>query len=93
MVALVTLAQIKTDLRVEGNDDDVDLTLKLAAATEIVIDYIKRPDHGWTEPTAPFLIKAAIILVVRNLFDVENSNPITDGVKSILHRYRDPALA
>jgi len=93
MASLISLADAKTDLRVTSTDDDNDVTLKMNMATEIVVDYIKRPDHGWDVDTSPYLIKAAIILVLRNLFDEENSDPLTDGVKAILHRFRDPALA
>lgn len=92
-MALLTLAEAKTDLRVEGNDEDADVTLKMEAATEIVIDYIKQPDHTWTAADCPFLIKAAVMLVLRNLYDAQDAHPLTEGVKAILHRFRDPALA
>jgi hypothetical protein len=94
MAALVTLAEAKAHLRVLANDQDTDITMKALAASDIVIDYIKRPAHGWTDTTAPALVKAAILLVLGALFeDREGGDPISDAVKSLLHRYRDPAYA
>lgn len=94
MAALVTLAEAKTHLRVLADDQDSDITAKALAASDIVIDYIKRPDHGWTDVTVPALVKSAILLVLGALFDDrEGGDPISDAVKSILHRLRDPALA
>jgi hypothetical protein len=99
MAALVTTEEARTHLRLtEGDMGDADtavtVTLYAEAATEIVIDYIKRPDHGWTDEDAPFLIKAAILLVTGALFDNrEGGDPLSDAVKSLVQRYRDPALA
>lgn len=93
MAALVTLAEAKAHLRILSTDQDGLIGTQANAATDIVIDYIKRPDHGWTDGTAPPLVKAAILLVLGGLFAEREGATITDGVKSILHRYRDPALA
>lgn len=92
-MALVSLADAKADLRILGSGEDVDIQNKLNTAEAIVVDYLKRPDHGWTEESAPLVVKAAILLVLRNLFDEQNSDPITPGVVSILFRQRDPTLA
>ena len=93
MVALVTLAEAKDHLRVTGDDDDADITLKVGMATDIVIDYIEKPAHGWDATTAPPLIKAAILLVLSPLYDDSEGDPLSDPVRRILHRQRDPALA
>ncbi|AHE52631.1 head-tail connector protein [Sphingomonas sanxanigenens] len=93
MVALVTLAEAKAHLRVEDDDQDADIDLKRLAAGDIVIDYIKRPDHGWTEATAPFLIKSAVLLMLGELFANRETADLPPGARSILHRFRDPALA
>lgn len=93
MAALVTLDQAKMRLRLTDSDSfhDADVTMKAEQATDIVVDYIKRPDHGWTDADAPPIIQAAILEVVRNLF--EGTDPLPQPVKDILWRYRDPALA
>jgi hypothetical protein len=44
-------------------------------------------------PSAPPLIKAAVLLVLAVLFDRPGDDPLMPGVKNILHRYRDPAIA
>lgn len=102
MVALVTLEQVKSSLRVDFIDSDTDLALKIEQATDAVVDYIKKPDHGWTVETVPGRVSAAIILVVKSLFDdsekAELLSALAGGelknpVVSLLYRLRDPALA
>ena len=102
MAALVTINEAKRHLRVDFPDDDADIEFRMNAASEIVVDYIKRPDHGWTDATAPFLIKAAVLIVLENLYDYRGGEEpayaqadgyLTQPVTSILHRYRTPALA
>lgn len=102
-MALVTLVEAKSHLRVMHDDEDNDITLRMEAATEIVVDYIKQPDNEWTDADAPFLIKAAILLVLADLYENrgDGESPeygqadgyLTKPVTAILHRYRDPALA
>ncbi len=41
MRELVTLQQARDQLRSDTTDDDTDLRLKIAAASELVIDYLK----------------------------------------------------
>lgn len=95
MAALVTLDEVKNRLRIDFNDDDVDVLAMAEEATDIVIGYIKKPDHEWTENAVPFRIKAAILLVVSRLYESRDGEGeiLTDAVKSLLHRDRDPALA
>jgi len=86
---------LRIDVDVESPPGPVDLLLemKILQASDIVADYIKYLDHPWTETDAPPLIKAAVLLVLSVLYDNPELDPLTVGVKSILHRYRDPALA
>lgn len=110
MARLVTIEQAQAHLRlnVEGSppvtDDHADLEFKIAQATEIVIDYIKRPDHGWdldaSPPVeAPALVQAAVLLVLSALYEDREGTGDGDylrpdgAVVRILHRYRDPAIA
>jgi len=102
-MSLVTLDEAKSHLRVMHSDEDATITLYMNAATEIVIDYIKKPDHEWTDAEAPFLIKAAILLVLAGLYENRGDDEKPDysqadgylakPVTAILHRYRDPAYA
>lgn len=92
-LGLITLAEAKVHLRIFDDGSDADISLKGRAASEIVIDYIKRPDHGWTAETAPKLVKAATLLVLGALFEErEGGDPISDAVQNILWRHRDPTL-
>jgi hypothetical protein len=98
MPALVTADEARRHLNLTESDMDADktadITAKAQAATDIVIDYIKRPDHGWDDATVPPLLKIAVLLVLGALADDrEGGAPLSDAVKSLLHRYRDPALA
>jgi len=109
MAALITIEQARRQLRIGADDDTFDHELEtlMEQATAIVIDYIKRPAHGWmaTSETAggsPYdpdfvIVTAAIAEVLTNLFrhrgDAEVAGPLTARVKSMLERLRDPALA
>jgi hypothetical protein len=91
---LCTLEQAKTHLRVDDPASDADVMLKLIQASEIVVDYIKKPDHGWNEFTAPRVIQAAVLLVLSELYDQrEGKDGIPAAAKALLGRSRDPALA
>jgi hypothetical protein len=93
MPALVTLEEAKLRLRIVPAETafDGDLAMKIEQATDIVVDYIKQANHTWTDVDSPPLIKAAILEVVKNLF--EGAEPLPQAIKNILWRYRDPALA
>jgi hypothetical protein len=81
-MALITLEQAKLQLRLTGTTEhDSDIALKMEQATAIVVDYIKRPDHGWEagSPGSPgggspqddaefTIVQAAILEVLTNLF-------------------------
>ncbi len=49
-------------------------------------------EEGETVVAVPAPVTAAIILVVRNLYD-EVEEPLSEPVKNLLRRQRDPALA
>jgi hypothetical protein len=107
MAALISLEQAKIQCRIPADttEYDDDLWLKIEQATAVVIDYIKRPDHGWVLGTqgspeddpAFTIVQAAILEVTNNLFqhrgDTDVEGPITPRVESMLRRLRDPALA
>lgn len=93
MAALVSLAEAQTELRQPGAAFAIDIGKKANMASDIVIDYIKRPDHNWTEETVPLVVKAAILAVLQILYDEPNGDPLNANVRRLLHRFRDPALA
>lgn len=99
MTVLITLAQAKAQLQMlEGEDDrDSQIILTMEAASDIVVGYLKNPNHGWTDRTVPPRVRAACLLVLTNLWahrgDDGYSDPISPAVVSVLMRDRDPALA
>lgn len=102
MAALLTLDVAKRHLRVDHTDDDADITRKIDQASAIVLDYIKQRDAVWTPDDVPAPIQAAVEIMLSKLYD-DRAAGVTDNevamgylpktVTSILHRYRDPALA
>lgn len=97
VAALITLTQAKDQVEIEHDEKDSAILLKIEEASAIVTDYIKRPDHGWTDRTVPAHVRAAVRLVFASLWsnrgDGEAPDPLSATVKSLLHRERDPAVA
>ena len=85
-------------LRFRGKIDytDAQLAVLLDDAEATVIDYLKRPDHGWTEETVPGEVRAAVVRVAVLMLDQTTSDKpvqfIDEGVVALLERHRDPAL-
>lgn len=102
MTALVTLAQGKAHLRVDHDDDDVDIQMRIDAASEFVIRYVKR-DPPWDIDTIPADARVAVLLTLSWFYDARAAGAFDNpsiamgypppAVSAILHRYRDPALA
>ena len=102
-MALITVEQAATHLRITGSEYADDLELKMAQAEALVIQYLKRPDHEWTIETEDdpefTIVQAAILEVLSNLFgdrgdrDKPTDGPLTDRVKRMLSMMRDPALS
>lgn len=93
---LIDLETAKSHLRIDGDDSDDNLYRKMRQASAIVLDYLKVSEDEWdiydTEADPlPDEIEAATLLVIESLFD--GTEPLSDTVKSLLHRHRDPALA
>jgi hypothetical protein len=101
MAALVSLDRAKAHLHIDWNDQDEELAAKVTDASDTVVDYLKRPDHGWDETTAPGQVQAAVLLVLGALWsqregvgqNAADLDPISPAVASLLRRMRDPALA
>lgn len=101
MAALVTLERAKAHLHIDWTDQDEELAQKVSDASDTIIDYLKRPDHGWDEESAPGQVQAAVLLVLGALWshregvgqNAEDLDPISPAVASLLRRMRDPAIA
>jgi hypothetical protein len=104
-MALVTLAQVNLALRLDlvENDERIpDIELKIKQAEDAVVDYLKKPDHGWDDATVPGRVSAAVLLVIQSLLDEADTGGLLTGlgtgdpknpVVALLYRLRDPALA
>src|SRR5688572_21505306 len=104
-MALIALEDAIRHLKLTDADpDDQDLALKLLHAEALVVNYLKRPSHGWTIDTDPetdlefAIVQAAILKVLANLDaadrgDAEKPRDPMDGVLLMLGPLRDPALA
>ena len=94
---LVDLDTAKQWLRVTGEDEN-ELVQRLAdQASAIAVDFIKRPNHGWTAETVPMHVQAAVFHILKRLYDDRDGEleggPLPDYVKDMLRRERDPAIA
>jgi hypothetical protein len=102
---LITFEDAVRHLKLQDADpDEQDITFKMQQAEALVINYLKRPDHGWTVDTDPeedhefSIVQAAILKVLTNLDsadrgDAEKPRDPLDGVIQMLAMLRDPALA
>jgi hypothetical protein len=86
---MIDIEMAKIHLRVDITDDDERIQFKIEQASSIVLDYLKLQEAP--SPVPPF-VQAATLLVLEALFDGA-SDPLSDTVTRLLHRYRDPALA
>ena len=59
---------------------------------DIIVGYLKITELTWTVDTVPPRVRTAILLTIQAIYDTTD-DPITDAVKSLLWRDRDPALA
>jgi uncharacterized phage protein (predicted DNA packaging) len=103
-MALITLDAAKLHLRLDTDDHDDLLEEEIIPdVSGIILDYLKMESTAYQttsgEPDdVPAAVKAAVKLGVSAMF--ENPEQLPDGpqvlsqtVKDLLHRLRDPALA
>ncbi len=105
---LVTMAQAKDHLRVAGSRFDSDIEFKMRAASNIVLNYLKiyPPDfysppsspiwEEWDADGAPELVQMATLQVLSEMFENRESSTgeiLSQSVKDILWRWRDPAMS
>lgn len=93
---LVDLKTAKEDLRLDEDYADDVVVSKIEQASAIIVDYCKvdaslwDPDDTSAVPV-PGEVEAACLLIVRALFD-QNDAPLSQNVRDLLHRHRDPAF-
>ena len=95
---LVDIDTAKRHLRRDDNYDDERIALLIDQASEIMIDYLKLPEGTYqatdgSPDDVPRMVEAATLLVIESMYDRPEVDPLTEAVRSILHRSRDPAIA
>jgi hypothetical protein len=106
-MSVITLQQAKDHLQIVTatvspmDAQDRDITLKMAQAESIILDYLKTFET-WDDETVPPLVQAAVLLQVGELFrfrgddlpgPVYDTGQLSPTITALLRRYRDPALA
>lgn len=103
-MALVTLATAKTHLRITTpttsplSAEDADLSLKIEAASDIILGYLKVSSSLYDEWTVPARMQAATLLMLGRLHMQRGDDEAADAacwqaIERLLVRDRDPALA
>ena len=95
---IVDLETAKRHLRRTDDDDDENIVSKLEQASAIVVDYLKLDAGTYDVGASPYveppqMVQAAVLLTLENLYVNPEEDPLSNAVRSILHRSRDPALA
>jgi hypothetical protein len=102
-MALVTVDDAKLDLNILNDDRDDAIERAVNKASHIVLNYLKLPDTEWQDTNGepndvPYTVQAATSLAAGALLANPEGHPdgpqaLSQAVKDLLHRYRDPALA
>lgn len=90
---MITLAEAKSHLRIDGNLEDADVEMRLRMAAAIVDDYISPTS---TSRMNSDVEDAATLLVLGELYanrESSDSNPLSPSVRGLLERLRVPGYA
>lgn len=97
---MITLPDARRHLRIDGEQDDYEIDLKLDQAYEIVSRYAATPDltELTTEDPIPKGrgIDAAVLLVLGELWENRESSsadPLSPGVKNVLALFKPVVFA
>ena len=89
---LVTLEIAKDQLRVSNTASDAIITRYILQVEAAVFQYLELADladfyveHG---DGHPYILECAVLLGITELYDNRSSNPLTQGVRDLLRRYR-----
>lgn len=98
---IVTFAQVKAHLQVDHDLDDQKIQEVTDDASETMLNYLKKPFDYWQdtagEPAGvPGPVKAATLKLAYSLYenrDGSGTPALSQDVKDMVHRFRDPAFA
>lgn len=94
---IISLALAKAHLRVTATAEDGLLGTYIRQAERALLEYLGFADidafyyeHG--EVNADILL-LAVMLMLSELYDKRSTAPLTDAVKSVVRRFRDPVIS
>lgn len=103
---IITLQEAKEHLRIDHDAEDADLTLKIEAASRMILEYVKRSESDYDEDSdgileVPYTMKMACLIMVGILYrdrDGTESDKWQQGflpfsVTALIYNLRDPSLA
>ena len=99
MTMLVTLERAKWHLRETDSARDAEIEAMIEEASAAIIDYLEhRANPDWTPETVPPEIRKAVLLELAAADmgrdgEKDGPQPLSDAVKNLLRRWRDPVLA
>ena len=95
-MALVTLTEVKAQLRITGSSDDTLLSNYMVAAEDIIVKYLNRdiPTNGDSPEDYPMPIKIACTMIIADLYENRQSQLDKQmyhnrAVDNLLYPYRD----
>jgi len=97
---LVSLDRAKQHIRIVSSHSDDEVVAMIEEASDAVLDYIGRrgnPDE-WTEETVPLTVRRAILLELGaadqgRTGDADEPDALSESVRNLLRRWRDPVFA
>ncbi len=98
---IVTFEQVKAHLNMDHDADDVKIAEIAVEASETMLDYLKKPLDHWQDTNGdpvgvPGAVKAATLKIAAALYenrDGSGTAALSQDVKDMVHRHRDPAFA
>lgn len=98
---IVTFEQVKTHLQMDHDLDDQKIEEIAQEASDTMLDYLKKPLDYWQDSAGqpagvPGVVKAATLKVAASLYenrDGSGTPALSQDVKDMVHRKRDPAFA
>lgn len=95
---LVDLESAKQQVRRDDDADDDRIVDLIRDASVIVLQFMKISEDSYSGTDGnlvdvPLPVRRATLLVIEEMYDRPENDPLTPAVRSILHRMRDPALA
>lgn len=98
---IITFDETKRHLKVDHDEDDDEITEIAADASALILNYLKVPEDQWQDTnlqpaSVPRPVRAAALKVAAALYenrDGSGTPALSQDVKDMVHRFRDPALA